>query len=268
MDLYRRNKINVSGQGEAPMLFAHGFGCDQSMWRYVAPEFAADFRTVVFDHVGSGGSDIAAYEESKYSTLHGYAADIVEICDFLGLRDVVFVGHSVSATMGMLAAIRRPELFRALVLVGPSPCLLNDGDYHGGFTREDIDELLLFLDSNYVGWSKTMSKVIMGNPERPELGEELETLFCQSDPEIAKKFARVTFLADHRADLPKVPTRSLILQCQQDPIAPVAVGEYMHAQMRDSELKILRATGHCPNLSAPAEVVEAMRRFLEPPGKP
>lgn len=265
MDLYRRNRICVSGRGETPMLFAHGFGCDQSMWRYVAPEFSADYRTVTFDHVGSGGSDSTAYDDRKYASLQGYAADIVEICDFLGLRDVVFVGHSVSATMGLLAAIRRPELFQALVLVGPSPCLLNDGDYHGGFTREDIDDLLLFLDSNYVGWSKAMAKVIMGNPERPELGEELETLFCQSDPEIAKKFARVTFLADHRADLPQVPTRSLILQCQQDPIAPVEVGQYMHRQLPDSELVILGATGHCPNLSAPTEVVEAMRHFLGPP---
>src|SRR5579884_1932582 len=213
------------------MLFAHGFGCDQNMWRYVAPAFEDEYRVVLFDHVGAGGSDLSAYDRRKYSTLQGYADDILEICRELELNDVVFVGHSVSAMMGVLAAAKEPQRFAKLVLVGPSPRYIDDADYVGGFTREDIDGLLDSLDSNYLGWSHAFGPVIMGRPDRPELGEELTNSFCRTDPEIARHFARVTFLSDNRADLPHVHTRCLVMQCSDDIIAPRAVGEYVHRQI-------------------------------------
>lgn len=262
MDLTKRNRIRISGKGRQPIMFAHGFGCDQSMWRYVVPEFEDGYKTVVFDHVGSGGSDLSAYEEAKYGSLQGYADDMLEICRAFELQDVVLVGHSVSSMMGVLATIAEPDRFAALVMIGPSPCYINDGDYVGGFERADIDDLLHFLDSNYLGWSKAMAKVIMGRPDRPEFGEELENSFCQTDPEIAKKFARVTFLGDNREDLRKVTTRTLIMQCREDAVAPLAVGEYVHRQIAGSEMVVLQATGHCPNLSAPDETVGVIRNFL------
>jgi sigma-B regulation protein RsbQ len=244
------------------MLFAHGFGCDQNMWRYVAPAFEDEYRIVLFDHVGAGQSDLSAYNKTRYSSLQGYATDVLEICRELDLREVVFVGHSVSSAIGILAAIEEPERFEALVLVGPSPCYINDGDYVGGFTREDIEGLLESLDSNYLGWSSAMAPVIMGNPDRPELGTELTNSFCRTDPEIARQFARVTFLSDNRADLAKVKVRSLVLQCSEDAIAPQCVGEYVHRNLSGSELVFLKATGHCPNLSAPEETITAIKGFL------
>jgi sigma-B regulation protein RsbQ len=244
------------------MLFAHGFGCDQQMWRLVTPAFEDDHRVVLFDHVGAGGSDQSAYDRRRYDSLDGYAEDILEICRELDLTRVIFVGHSVSAMIGVLAATREPDRFEKLILVGPSPRYLDDGDYGGGFSRADIDELLDSLASNYLGWSSVMAPVIMGNPDRPELGEELTNSFCRSDPEIAAHFARVTFLSDNRADLAKVKIPTLILQCSEDAIAPRAVGEYVHAQIPGSRLLILDATGHCPNLSAPAETIAAIRSFL------
>jgi len=264
-----RNNVVLRGPvGGQPMLFAHGFGCDQNMWRFVAPAFTADYRVVLFDHVGAGGSDLSAYHRGRYGTLDGYASDVLEICCELGLRQAVFVGHSVSAMVGVLAAIREPERFAELVLVGPSPRYIDDaageGDYRGGFSREDIEGLLDSLDSNYLGWSSAMAPVIMGNPDRPELGGELTNSFCRTDPAIARHFARATFLSDNRADLPRLRTRSLILQCAEDVIAPRAVGEYVHRQIAGSELVLMRATGHCPNLSAPEETIAAIRAFLEP----
>ena len=244
------------------MLFAHGFGCDQNMWRYVTPAFEDDYRVVVFDHVGAGHSDHAAYSPAKYATLGGYADDIVEICDELGLSDVIFVGHSVSSMIGVLAASRTPGRFAKLVLVGPSPRYVNDDGYVGGFTRADIEELLDSLDSNYLGWSHAMAPVIMGTPERPELGEELTNSFCRTDPEIAGHFARVTFLSDNRADLAGVSVPTLVLQCSQDVIAPQSVGEYVHQAIPGSRLVVMEATGHCPNLSAPEETVRAIKAFL------
>lgn len=249
-------------EGGQALVFAHGFGCDQNMWRFVAPAFADRYRIVLFDHVGSGGSDLAAYDRNKYSSLQGYANDVLEICRELELRHAVFAGHSVSAMIGVLAALQEPDRFDALVLVGPSPCYIGDEDYAGGFSREDIDELLESLDSNYLGWSSAMAPQIMGNPDRPELGEELTNSFCRTDPEIARQFARVTFLSDNRADLPQVRTRALILQCSDDMIAPQEVGEYVHRQIPGSELVLLQATGHCPNLSAPEETIAAIRSFL------
>jgi sigma-B regulation protein RsbQ len=247
-----------------PMLFAHGFGCDQNMWRFVWPEFADTHRIVLFDHVGHGRSDLSSFDRRRYATLDGYAQDVLDICAELDLRDVVFVGHSVSAMIGALASIRAPERFARLIMVGPSPRYLDDEGYVGGFSRDDIDELLASLDSNFLGWSAAMAPVIMGNADRPELGAELTESFCATDPGIAKHFARVTFLSDNRDDLAAVRTPTLVLQCSSDVIAPTEVGAFVHERLADSELRVLRATGHCPNLSAPEETVEAIRSYLGP----
>ena len=244
------------------MMFAHGFVCDQNMWRHVWPAFQDRFRIVLFDHVGAGGSDLRAYNSEKYSSLAGYADDIVEIGNELGLKDAVFVGHSVSAMIGLLASLKAPGMFRSLVMVGPSPRYIDDDYYVGGFKEQQIAELLAFLADNHMGWSTAMAPAIMGNPNRPELGEELTNSFCRTDPDIAKEFARVTFNSDNRADLGKVTIPTLILQCSEDVIAPLAVGDYMHKQMPNSKLVVLKATGHCPNLSAPEEVISAMRGFV------
>jgi sigma-B regulation protein RsbQ len=250
----------MSGQ---PMMFAHGFGCDQNMWRHVAPAFADEYRIVLFDQVGAGDSDRAAYSRAKYGSLRGYAEDVLEICRELELRDLIFVGHSVSAMIGVLAAVEEPERFAKLVLVGPSPRYIDDGDYVGGFTREDIEGLLESLDSNYLGWSAAMAPAIVGAEQPDELKEELTNSFCRTDPEIAKHFARVTFLSDNRADLARVRTPSLVLQCSSDVIAPEPVGRYVHEHLADSRLVLMEATGHCPNLSAPEETIAAIRAFLE-----
>jgi sigma-B regulation protein RsbQ len=246
------------------MMFAHGFGCDQNMWRYIWPAFEDQYKIVLFDHVGAGLSDIGAYSVNKYDSLEGYVDDIIEILRELDFKDVVFVGHSVSALMGIMASHKAPGLFERLILVGPSPSYIDDENYTGGFTRIQIDELLEALDNNHLGWSMTMAPVIMGNPDRKELGEELSNSFCRTDPAIAKHFARTTFLTDKRDILSKTSTPSLILQCSQDVIAPVEVGEYMHREMPGSQLVILKATGHCPNLSAPVETIAAMKSYLEP----
>jgi len=263
MSVLARNNVHVSGDGEQPMIFAHGYGCDQHMWRLITPAFTSTHRLILFDHVGAGQSDLTAYDRAKYSTLQGYASDLLEICEALDVWHGVFVGHSVSAIIGILAAIEEPERFDRLVLIGPSPRYINDGDYIGGFTREDIDGLLDFQDSNYLGWSNQIAPVIMGNPERPELGAELANSFCRTDPEIAKQFAAVTFLSDNRTDLARVETPALILQCQQDAIAPIEVGEYVHRHLAGSRLVILNATGHCPHLSAPKQTIAAMKTFLK-----
>lgn len=262
MTAVRRNNVTVSGSGSTPMVFAHGFGCDQNMWRFVVPAFQDSHRIILFDHVGAGGSDLSAYDAEKYATLQGYADDVVELCRELNVKHGVFVGHSVSAMIGVLASKIAPELFDRLVLVGPSPRYINDENYIGGFTESQIHELLDFLDSNHMGWSQAMAPVIMGNPERPELGQELTNSFCRTDPDIAKRFARTTFLSDNRADLAGVKPRSLILQCSDDVIAPQCVGEYVHRNLPNSELVFMKATGHCPNLSAPEETTAAIKAFL------
>jgi sigma-B regulation protein RsbQ len=263
MNALHRNNVNVYGHADGPpMLFAHGFGCDQNMWRYVWPAFEDDHRIVLFDHVGAGGSEVTAFDPQRYATLDGYASDVLEICRELDLRDVIFVGHSVSAMIGVLAAAAQPERFAKLILVSPSPRYIDDEGYHGGFGRSDIEELLESMDSNYLGWSSAMAPVIMGNADRPELGEELTNSFCRADPAVAAHFARVTFLSDNRADLTGVSTPTLVLQCAEDAIAPVTVGEYVTRAMPAAQMVMLDATGHCPNLSAPEETVAALRAFL------
>src|SRR5687767_3543779 len=265
MDVVAKHHVCLRGKTDGqPIVFAHGFGCDQNMWRFVAPAFEDDYRVVLFDHVGSGNSDLHTYRREKYARLQGYADDVLEICRELALEEVVFVGHSVSAMIGVLAAAKDPRRFARLVLIGPSPCYLNTGEYRGGFSREDLEGLLDFMDSNYLGWSSAMAPKIVGNPERPELGEELTNSFCRTDPEIAKHFARTTFLSDNRADLAKVSVPSLVLQCSHDIIAGDQVGEYVHRHLPGSRLVHMRATGHCPNLSAPQETIDAMKAFLQP----
>ena len=266
MTVLERNHVVERGHADGrPMVFAHGFGCDQAMWRFVAPAFEDRFRTVLYDHVGFGGSDVGAFDPVRHASLRGYADDLLEICAALDLHDVVFVGHSVASMMGVLAAVAEPERFAALVLVCPSPRYIDDPDtgYVGGFSAEDIAGLLATLDDNFLGWSTSMAPAIMGNPDRPELGRELTESFCRTDPEVASAFARVTFLSDSRADLPAVAVPTLVLQTTQDVIADVRVGEYVRDQIPGSRMALLDATGHCPNLSAPDQTVAAIEDFLD-----
>jgi sigma-B regulation protein RsbQ len=262
VDIRQRNNVKVSGAGPTTMMFAHGFGCDQNMWRLLAPTFAGSHQTIQFDLVGSGASDLSAYDRKKYGSLQGYADDALEIIEAFATGPVVFVGHSVSAMIGMLADLKAPERFAAQVMVGPSPCYVNDGDYVGGFTQADIDSLLTTMDSNYLGWSSNLAPAIMGAPGQPELGVELTNSFCRTDPDIARHFARVTFLSDHRAELPRLTTPTLILQCSNDIIAPMAVGEYLHRELPRSTLRVIENVGHCPHLSEPGACRSAIEEFL------
>ncbi|MDG9690982.1 alpha/beta fold hydrolase [Streptomyces mutabilis] len=263
MDIERRNNVTVTGNPEGrAVVLAHGFGCDQNMWRLTVPALAEDYRVVLFDYVGAGRSDLSAFSESRYASLDGYARDVVEVCEALDLRDAVFVGHSVSAMIGVLAAGTAPERIGALVMVAPSPRYIDDPGYRGGFSAEDIDELLESLESNYLGWSAAMAPVIMGNADRPELGEELTNSFCATDPDMARVFARTTFLSDSRDDLKAVTVPTLILECTQDVIAPREVGAFVHQMIAGSKLVTLDATGHCPHLSAPEATNGAITDFL------
>jgi sigma-B regulation protein RsbQ len=262
MNLHERHNVHVVGRGPRTLVLAHGYGCDQNMWRLLVPSFEEDHRIILYDLMGSGRSDLRAYDRKKYATLDGHAQDLLEIVHEVATGPVVFVGHSVSAMIGLLAGIAEPDRFEAQVMVGPSPCYINDGAYVGGFTRADIESLLDTLDSNYLGWASAMAATIMGAPDRPELADELKDSFCRTDPEIAKHFARVTFLTDNRADLPKLGVRSLVLQCSDDVIAPRSVGEYVHAHLPRSVLKVIDNIGHCPHLSAPGAITSATREFL------
>ncbi|MFJ9659237.1 alpha/beta fold hydrolase [Streptomyces griseoflavus] len=268
MSIHRRNNIRVTGNASGrTVVLVHGFGCDQNMWRLVEPALAEENRVVLFDYVGAGGSDLSAWREERYSSLDGYARDVVEVCEELDLRDAVVVGHSVSAMTGVLARAMAPDRIGALVMVCPSPCYIDEDGYRGGFTAEDIDELLESLESNYLGWSAAMAPVIMGNPDRPRLGEELTNSFCATDPDIARVFARTTFLSDSRKDLGNVTVPTLVLDCEQDVIAPPEVGRYVHAAIPGSELVTLPATGHCPQLSAPEATAAAIRSFVSALGR-
>jgi sigma-B regulation protein RsbQ len=262
MSIQTRNHVQLSGAGAATMVFVHGFGCDQTMWRFLAPIYEDRFRIITYDLVGSGMSDLSAYDRSKYGSLRGHAQDLLEILDAAGAGPVVVVGHSVGAMIAMLAAIEAPQRFVAQVMLGPSPCYINDGDYVGGFNREDIDELLETMDANYLGWSHSVAPMIMGAPNQPALGRELTDRFCRNDADITRHFGRVTFLADHRADLPRSTVPALILQCSDDLIAPREVGGYLHRHLSDSTLRVIRNVGHCPHMSAPTESSEAIESFL------
>lgn len=262
-NILRRNNVKDSQNGEKTILFAHGFGCDQNMWRFISPHFENRYRTILFDYVGSGKSDIEAYDAHRYAKLDGYAEDVIEICDALDLNDVIFVGHSVSGMIGALASIRRPELFSHLIQLVPSPCYINHPpDYVGGFEREDLDGLFEMMDKNYIGWASFLAPVIMKNPDRPELGEELQESFCSTDPKIARSFAEATFYSDNRADLEKIETPVLIVQVTDDAVAPVSVGKFMNGKIPNSELVLMDASGHCPHMSHPQETLEIMNNYL------
>jgi sigma-B regulation protein RsbQ len=243
-------------------MFAHGFGCDQQSWQFITDAFEDDYKVILFDYVGAGHSDLSAFDPSKYSSLEGYAEDVLDICEELDLRNVIFVGHSVSSMIGILAANKNPEYFEKLILIGPSPRYLNDEGYVGGFERKDLENLFEFMDSNYLGWSSTMAPAIMGNPDRPELGQFLTTSFCTTDPDIARSFARATFFSDNREDLKKVSKPSLTLQCSDDIIAPEQVGEFVRQHTPGNTLYQMKATGHCPHISAPGETIKAIKEFL------
>ena len=260
--IIQRNNVKSWGNGSQPMLFAHGFGCDQNMWRFITPAFEDDYKIIVFDYVGAGKSDLRAYNSERYSNLNGYALDVMEVCAALNLRDAIFVGHSVSSMIGLLAAIKQPQYFSSLILIGPSPCYINENGYKGGFEKKDIDDLLDTMDKNYIGWANFLAPAIMKNADRPELSDELTESFCSTDPKIAREFAMATFLSDNRKDLLNLEKPSLIMQCSDDLIAPTEVGDYLHTHLKDSILKHLKATGHCPHMSAPEETIAAMKEYL------
>lgn len=264
MNIVERNHVRQLGDRGPVLLYAHGFGCNQDMWRFVTPAFASTHRQVLFDYVGSGRSDLSAFDPRRYADLGGYAQDVLEVCDALGLTEgVTFVGHSVSCSVGLLASIARPALFDRLVLIGPSPCFLNHPpDYLGGFEREDLEGLLALMDQNYMGWAQYLGPVVAGDSGQGEVAAALTDSFCSTDPVCAKVFARATFFADNRADLPRVSRPALILQSRRDSLAPMAVGEYMQAHLRGSRLHVLDVAGHCAHLSNPGLVVEAMQGFL------
>lgn len=262
MDLQARHNVTIAGSGPATMVFAHGFGCDQNMWRLIAPHYAGRYRTLCYDLLGSGHSDLSAYDRERHGSLDGHADDLAAILREFAEGPAVFVGHSVSAMIGLLAGVKSPELFQAHAMIAPSPCYINDGDYVAGFTRADIDSLLETLEGNYLGWSSTMAPAIMGAPDQPALGEELTNSFCRTDPDIAAHFARVTFLSDNRAELPRLQAPVLIVQCSDDIIAPLAVGDYLHRSLPNSTLSIVDNVGHCPHLSSPDATMAAMDAFL------
>lgn len=263
METTQRNAVTVTGDpDDQPMMFSHGFGCDQNMWRYVTPAFENDYQIILFDYVGAGKSDVSAYDPARYATLAGYAQDVLDICAALDLRDVIFVGHSVSSMIGVLAAKREPSRFSRLVMIGPSPRYVNDKEYVGGFERQDLEGLLDLMDKNYIGWANFLAPAIMQHPDRPELGAELTESFCSTDPVIARRFAEATFFADNREDLAGTRIPSLILQCSEDIIAPREVGEYVHRELPGSTLRLMQATGHCPHMSAPEETIALIREYL------
>ena len=264
MDTLRRNNVHVSGPAAPVLLYAHGFGCTQQMWSRITPAFETSHRQVLFDYVGSGESDRSAFNESRYGQLQGYAQDVIDVCDALGLREgITFVGHSVSCSIGMLASIARPRLFERLVLVGPSPCFLNEPpDYFGGFEKADLEGLLSLMDQNYMGWAQYLAPVVAGAGGAEPVATQLSTSFCSTDPAVARVFASATFFADNRADLPRVQVPSLILQHRKDALAPLGVGEYLHQHLQGSTLKVLDVDGHCGHMSHPDLVVEAMRQYL------
>lgn len=257
-----RNNVTILGHGDQPLIFAHGFGCDQNMWRFITPAFMDKYKIILFDYVGSGNSDINAYSSEKYQSLQGYVQDLLDIIETLSLQNSIFVGHSISAMIGLLASIQHPDYFKKLIMIGPSPCYLNDNGYRGGFERSDIAELLDMMEMNFTGWASYMAPIAMSNPEQPALTQELKQTFIAADPIIAKEFAEVTFLSDHRSELPKVSVPSLIIQCSEDSIVPISVGDYLHQHLKNSTLQLMEAKGHYPHISHPNETIQCIADFL------
>lgn len=263
IDIQLRNNVKILGKGTQPIVFAHGFGCDQEMWRYIVPSFEENYRIILFDYVGSGKSQLSHYDSDKYNSLQGYADDVLDIMESLNLRDAIFVGHSVSAMIGMLASIREPKYFESLIMLGPSPRYMNDlPDYYGGFEKHEISELLQMMQLNFIGWASYLAPIVMQNNDRKELSDELEKTFCSRDPHIARQFAEVTFMSDCRDDLKHATIPSLILQCSDDSIAPIEVGDYLHNHLKNSTLKQMSAKGHYPQLSHPEETIECIKQYL------
>lgn len=262
IDVLKRNNVNVTGAGEKVLLFAHGFGCDQNAWKYIKNDFASDYKLVLFDYVGAGNSDISSYDFHKYNSLDGYANDILEICHALKLKDVIFIGHSVSCMIGALASIKQPAIFQKLVFIGPSPCYISKGSYVAGFDQETIDSLLEVMEEDYIRWARSLAPTIMDEKNTASLSKELSDSFCAIDPIIAKQFAKVTFLSDNRQDLPLIPIKSLTIQCSDDMIAPLVTGEYVNKHTPGNTLTVLEAYGHCPHMSYPKATVQAIRAYL------
>lgn len=265
--IIRRNNVNMRGQGlgqkQKVLVFAHGFGCDQYVWDKIAPAFETKYRVVLFDYVGSGRSDKSAYRKDRYRTLHGYKEDLLELCDALGLENIVFVGHSVSSMIGALAAAERPELMKNLIMIGPSPHFLNEEGYHGGFEKTQIEGMLQMIKGDYSEFAKFLSPVVMQNASRPHLAEEFERLLCQNDPDIISDFAEATFLSDVREDLTKLTVPTLILQTNNDAVAPEAVGEYVHSRIENSEYRLMDAEGHSPHVSDAPETIRLITEYLK-----
>ncbi len=258
-----RNNVKISGAGIQPILFAPGFGCDQTVWKFVAEAFEEDYKVILFDYVGLGNSDISSFDPMKYNKLSGYVQDLLDVCEALNLKDVIFVGHSVSSMIGMLASIQRPEYFSQLVMIGPSPCYLNyPPDYFGGFEEKDLIGLIDLMDKNYIGWANFFSTILMSTSAREDVTKDLEERFCSTDPVVARAFAEASFFSDNREDLPKALIPSLILQCSEDTIAPTEVGQYLNQHLPNSTLVYMNAVGHCPHMSNPEETVQCIKEFI------
>ncbi|ARD48227.1 alpha/beta hydrolase [Sporosarcina sp. P37] len=263
LDIIKRNAVRITGTGQETIVFAHGFGCDQTVWNRLIPAFEKQYRVITFDYVGSGQSDKSAYTAERYETLSGYAQDVIEICDALNLKDILYVGHSVSGMIGVLASIERPDLMSKLIMIGPSPHYLNEPDYYGGFEREDIDELLDMMEMNYKEFTKYLAPIAMKNEDRPHLSAEFESMLYTNNPGIARRFAEATFMSDVREELSKVTVRTLILQPTEDSIVPLEVGEYIQQRIPNSELVVMQAKGHNPHISHPEETIRDIKRFIE-----
>ncbi|WP_316806398.1 alpha/beta hydrolase [Pedobacter agri] len=258
-----RNNVKILGQGSQVIMFAHGFGCAQSSWKYITDAFLEDYRVILFDYVGSGQSDQNQYDYHKYSTLEGYACDVIDIIEALGLKDIIFVGHSVSSMIGMIAALQIPESFKKLIFIGPSPRYLNDRDYIGGFESADIESIFTQIAEDYVGWTKGISPAVMDKAEQPELADFLQECFEETEPSIALAFAMATFKADYRHQIKNLRVPSLTLQSSNDMMAPQSAGEYIHQNTRDNFLVVMKATGHFPHISEPKETIREIKDFIE-----
>lgn len=262
-DVITRNNVTVHGTSKNVLMLAHGFGCDQRMWRFVLPALAEHFTVVLFDYVGSGKSELSSFSVDKYSTLEGYATDVLEIISELDYEKVVFCGHSVSCMIGLIASLRSPEKFSELIMICPSPCFINDlPEYEGGFEKTDLQELMNLMDKNYIGWAEYLAPLVLGASSSKKLIGELSGSFCSTDPIVAKTFAQATFFSDHRQQLPQCVIKTLIIQSESDSLAPVSVGRYIHDRIEESELKIVEVEGHCVHMTEPSLTAGLITEFL------